>query len=276
MTPLIITVAAVGAELTLEQQPNLPITPEALARDAAECRAAGASIYHLHVRDAEGHPTMDVERFSAALDAIREATDVIVQFTSGGAVTDTEDARLAPLELRPEMATLTTGTVNFGDDVFLNPAPMVERFYLRMLELGVLPEFEIFDSGMLGAAERLVENHGRARHLHHDLVLGVPGGMPAWRDSVSWLASKLPEGATWSATGIGRAHESVLQQALALGGHVRTGFEDVRYLAKGVPAESNRQLVEHVVEQAEPHDRRPATPDEARRILGLGGVAAVP
>ncbi|MEA2486676.1 MAG: 3-keto-5-aminohexanoate cleavage enzyme, partial [Actinomycetota bacterium] len=123
MDEVIITVAAVGAELTKQDQPGLPITPEELALDAAACRDAGASIYHLHVRDAMGSPTMSVEAFAAATAAIEEVTDLIVQFTTGGAVSDDEADRLAPLGLRPEMATLTTGSVNFADGVFVNRTP---------------------------------------------------------------------------------------------------------------------------------------------------------
>lgn len=267
--PLIITVAAVGAEISREQQPNLPLTPNELARDASDCVEAGASIYHLHVRDDAGRPTMDVDTFRSAHDAIRSACDAIVQFTSGGAVSDTAEARLAPLELRPEMASLTTGTVNFGDEVFSNPAPLIRRFYERMRELSILPEFEIFEAGMIATANRIYDELGSDHHRHFDFVLGVPGAMPAWEDSVSWLASKLPEGATWSATGIGRHHTAVARAAIDNGGHVRTGFEDVLYVSKGVIAESNRQLVERVVELARSSGREVASPQTARQMLGL-------
>lgn len=154
MDPLIITVAGIGAEITREQQPNLPLTDAEIAADAAACREVGASIYHLHVRDPHGSPTMDVETFRAAHDAIRAATDVIVQFTSGGGVHDGADERIAPLELRPEMASLTTGTVNFGDDAFMNPAGLIRKLYQRMRSLGVMPEFEIFEAGMIANANR--------------------------------------------------------------------------------------------------------------------------
>ena len=269
MDPLVITVAAVGAELTREQQPNLPITPDELARDAAECREAGASIYHLHVRDAAGMPTMEVDVFQTALEAITAATDLIVQFTSGGGASDTEDARIAPLDLRPETASLTTGTVNFGDEVFFNPIPLVRRFYSRMLELSVVPEFEIFEPGMIATAALLYEELDADHHRHYDFVLGVPGALPAWDDAVEFLASKLPSGATWSATGIGRAHLPVTEAAIAGGGHVRTGFEDVRYFAPGVLAQSNAQLVERVAEMARAAGREVATPEQARSLLGL-------
>lgn len=272
MDPLIVTVAGVGAELTLEQQPNLPVTPADLARDAAECEAAGAAIYHLHVRDAAGRPTMDVAAFAAGMEAIRGATDLIVQFTSGGAVTDTEEARIAPLELRPEMASLTTGSVNFGTEVFWNPRPLVERFYARMRALGIVPEFEIFEPGMIETAALIYDALGDGHHRHYDFVLGVPGAMPAWPDAVAFLKAHLPDGATWSATGIGRSHEPVARAAIAAGGHVRTGFEDVRYVGPGEPATSNRSLVDRVAALAREHERALATAAEARRILGLDGA----
>lgn len=269
MQPLAITVAGVGAELSLADQPNLPVTPEALARDAAECREAGASIYHLHVRDASGQPTMAPAAFRAAHDAIARATDLIVQFTTGGAVGDADDARVAPLDLRPEMATLTTGSVNFGDEVFWNPTPLVQRLYARMLELGVLPEYEIFEPGMIATAGHLYETLGADHHRHYDFVLAVPGAMPAWADSLSFLASHLPAEATWSATGIGRAFLDVCVAAIDAGGHVRTGFEDVRYLGHGEPARSNAQLVRKVAEVAGSRGRPVADPTQVRQMLGL-------
>lgn len=272
MGPLIITVAGVGAEVTREQQPALPVAPDEIAADAAECRAAGAAVYHLHVRDELGRPTMSIETFRRAHDAIRAATDVIVQFTSGGAVSDSEEERIAPLELRPEMASLTTGTVNFGDDVFSNPIPLVRRFYERMLSLGVMPEFEIFEAGMIATATRLYEELGASHSRHFDLVLGVPGAMPAWPSAIEFLTDKLPPGSTWSATGIGRSHPEVAAAAIASGGHVRTGFEDVRFVGPGEPAPSNASLVRLVAERGRAAGRAPATPKEARRILGLETV----
>lgn len=269
MEALIITVAGIGAELTREQQPNLPVTPDEIAADARECRDAGASIYHLHVRDPDGNPTMDVGAFRKAAEAIAAVTDVIVQFTTGGAVSDDENARIAPLDLRPEMASLTTGTVNFGQHVFFNPLGLITALYRRMRANSVLPEFEIFEPGMIATAERLYTEHGDGHHRHFDFVLGVPGGMPAWNDSVDFLARHLPEGATWSATGIGASHLRVTEAAIASGGHVRTGFEDVRWFTRGVLATSNAQLVARVADIAQRSGRPVATPAEARGLLGL-------
>lgn len=273
MDPLIITVAGVGAELTREQQPNLPLSAEEIAVDAESCRAQGASIYHLHVRDELGRPTMDVETYRAAHDAIRSRTDLIVQFSSGGAVSDTEEARIAPLELRPEMASLTTGTVNFGDEVFLNPVPLIRRFYSRMRELRIVPEFEIFEPGMIATADRVYDELGDGHHRHYDFVLGVPGAMPAWPDAVDYLGVQLPQEATFSATDIGRAYLTVAEAAISRGGHVRTGLEDVRYVAPGELAESNAQLVERIADLAGRAGRAVATPEEARAILGIESQA---
>lgn len=269
VVPLIITVAGVGAELTRAEQPNLPLTADEIAADARACEEAGASIYHLHVRDTTGEPTMAVDAFRAAKDAITSTTDLIVQFTSGGGVHDPEAARMAPLDLVPEMATLTTGTVNFGDEVFLNPLPLIARFYRRMRELGILPEFEIFEPGMLATAERIYAKYGDGHHRHYDFVLGVPGAMPAWSDAFDLVTEHLPHEATWSATGIGSAHLSVTQRAIVSGGHVRTGFEDVRWFERGVLATSNSQLVNRVAAMARAEGRPVASPADARQTLGL-------
>lgn len=278
MDPLIITVAAVGAELTLEQQPNLPITPEALARDARGCEQAGASIYHLHVRDDQGLPTMDVGRFRESLAAIRDASDLIVQFTTGGAVGDPDEARLAPLELAPEMATLTTGSVNFGPDVFLNPAPLIEKLYVEMNSRGVMPEYEIFEAGMIANAVALYEGLGCDHHRHFDFVLGVPGALPYGPGVLAFLTGLLPPDATWSATGVGRAHLEVMRETIELGGHVRTGFEDVRYLEPGRLASSNAELIQRVADAARQGGRELATPAITRERFGLtsraGGTLA--
>jgi 3-keto-5-aminohexanoate cleavage enzyme len=273
MDPLVITVAPVGGELTREQQPNLPLGPEEIAEEVARCREAGASMVHLHVRDADGHPSQGRDDFARAIDEIkRAAPDVIVQTSTGGSVGMTEEERAQPLDLKPEMATLTTGTVNFGDEVFENPFPLVERFFLRMREVGVQPEFEVFDTGMVETARRLVVEHDpEPRHLHFDLVLGVPGGMAGSPQAVVHMASILPAGATWTATGIGRSHLPVTLAALALGGNVRTGFEDTIYYQRGRLATSNAELIARVGRLANEVGREIATPDRAREIIGITG-----
>jgi 3-keto-5-aminohexanoate cleavage enzyme len=273
MDPLVITVAPVGGELTPEQQPNLPVGPEEIAEEVARCREAGAAMVHLHVRDAEGNPSQSRDDFARAIDEIkRAASDVIVQTSTGGSVGMAEEERAQPLDLKPEMATLTTGTVNFGDEVFENPFPLVERFFLRMREVGVQPEFEVFDTGMVETAGRLVAEHDpEPRHLHFDLVLGVPGGMAGTPQAVVHMASILPAGASWTATGIGRSHLPVTLAALALGGNVRTGFEDTIYYQRGRLATSNAELIGRVARLAREVGREIATPDQAREIMGITG-----
>jgi 3-keto-5-aminohexanoate cleavage enzyme len=273
MDPLVITVAPVGGELTRERQPHLPLTADEIAGEVARCREAGASIVHLHVRDEDGAPSQSRDHFAPAIDAIkRSAPDIVIQTSTGGSVGMTEEERVQPLDLKPEMATLTTGTVNFGDEVFENPFPLVERFFLRMREIGVQPEFEAFDTGMVETARLLTEEHdAEPRHRHFDLVLGVPGGMAGTAGAVVHMASILPSGATWSATGIGRTHLPVTLAALALGGHVRTGFEDTIYYGEGRLAETNAELIARVSRIACEVGREVATPDQAREIVGITG-----
>jgi 3-keto-5-aminohexanoate cleavage enzyme len=271
--PVVITVAPVGGELTRDEQPNLPLTPEEIGDDVARAAAAGASIVHVHARDERGAPSQRREHFAAIVDAIRSRCDIVVQTSTGGSVGMTEEERAEPLDLHPEMASLTTGTVNFGDEVFENPPPLIERFFATMRERGIMPEFECFDSGHVDTALRLVERHDTERHhLHFDLVLGVPGGMRGTPEAVAFLASLLPETATWSATGVGRTHLPVTLATIALGGHVRTGFEDNIYYRRGELATSNAQLVERVARLATEAGREVATVEETRAMLGLKGA----
>lgn len=271
MEKLIITVAGVGAETTKEAQPALPTTPEEIGVDAARCREAGAGMYHLHVRDAQGRPTQSRDVFEAAIREIRARTDIIIQTSTGGAMGMTADERLQPLELGPEMASLTTGTANFGDDVFFNDAALMTEFYQRMQARAVRPEFEIFEHGQIDNALRLVKKLGPAGPLlHWDFVLGVPGSMSGEPRNLMFLVDSIPAAeSTWTCTGIGRWHVPCMLTALALGGNVRLGFEDNIFFNKGELASGNAQLVSRTVEIARACGREAATPDEARQILRL-------
>ena len=271
-TPLVITVAPTGAEVPPSAHPALPVTPEAIVATARACEEAGARVIHVHVRVADGTSTMDVGVFAEVLAGLRAETDLIVQFTSGGAVGDDDEARLAPLALRPDMASLTCGTVNFGDDVFSNPFPLMRRLYDRMRELDVLPEFELFDVGHLNNARRLLPDGSPGHHVHCDLVLGVPGGLPGTPADVVDLARRVPPTWTWSATGIGRSHLPVTATALAMGGHVRTGFEDVLSYSAGRKAVDNAELVARVARLGEELGRPLATAAQARELLGIGAA----
>jgi 3-keto-5-aminohexanoate cleavage enzyme len=269
--PLIVTVAPVGAEVMPDQTPYLPITPAQLGETARAIREAGASIVHVHCRNDDGSNTHDVARFHAAYDAIRSASDLIVQFSTGGAIGMTPEERAAPLALRPEMATLTCGTVNFGDDVFENSFPIMRGIAAKLREYGVVPELEIFDLGHLSNAKRLAAEGAIALPAHVDFVLGVPGALEASVEHLVDCVRALPEGCTWSVAGIGKMQLTLAAVAIAMGGHVRVGLEDNLYYSKGRLAR-NEELVARVVRIAEELGRSVATPDEARRILGVLGV----
>jgi 3-keto-5-aminohexanoate cleavage enzyme len=274
MDPLIVTVAAVGAEVMPHQTPHLPVTPEALGETAALCRAAGASVIHVHCRNDDGSNTSDPDRFAAAYAAIRERSDLIVQFTTGGAIGMTAAERAAPLRLRPEMATLTCGTVNFGDDVFENSFPLMREILAEMTRCGVVPELEIFDAGHLANAKRLAAEGLLAFPQHVDFVLGVPGALEGSVRNLSFLIDALPAGCTWSVAGVGRDQLPLAAVAIAMGGHVRVGLEDNIYYEKGRLAR-NDELVARVVRVAEELGREVASPDDARRMLRVPASRAV-
>ncbi len=269
MDKLIITAALTGAEVTRDLQPNLPLTPEEIAQDAYECYKAGASIVHVHARDEEGNPTQSYDVYKEIKEKIEAKCNVIVQPSTGGATWHTAKERLQPVELKPEMATLSTGTVNFGADVFMNTEEYIEMFAKRMQELGVKPEIEVFERGMIANALKLVKKGLVDEPLHFDFVLGVPGACPGNVDDLVYMRNSIPSNASWTVAGVGRYETPLAAIAITMGGHVRVGFEDNIYYSKGVLAESNAQLVERVVRLANELSREVATPDEARKILNL-------
>ena len=268
MEPLIITCAPVGGEIMPGDTPHLPVTPEQLGETARAIRAAGASIIHVHCRNDDGSNTHDVERFRAAYAAVRSASDLIVQFSTGGAIGMQPQERAAVLQLRPEMATLTCGSVNFGDDIFENSFPIMRGILQKMREFDVLPELEIFDKGHIANARRLAKEGVLSLPQHADFVLGVPGGMEATVQNLCELVDDLPDGCTWTVAGIGRQQLPLAMAAIAMGGHVRVGLEDNLYYSKGRLAR-NDELVARVARIAEEAGRPVATPDQAREMLGL-------
>ncbi len=269
MQPVIITAAIVGAELTREQQPNLPISPQEIITAAVECYEAGAAIIHIHVRDAEGNSTQDAGIFREVVEGIRTRCDVITQVSTGGAVWMSADERLQSIECRPDMATLTTGTVNFGDSIFVNDRGLVETFARRLRDYGLVPEIEIFDTGMLDEAMRLRNMGLITEPIQFDFVMGVPGGIGAEPAHLIHLVRSLPPGSTWSVAGIGRHQLTLGTIALAMGGNVRVGFEDNIYYRKGQLAKTNAELVARMVRIAQELDRPVATPSQTREMLHL-------
>ena len=269
MDKLIITAALTGAEVTKADQPNLPISPSEIADAAFECYQAGASMIHVHGRKADGASTQDRAVYEEIIQEVKRRCDIIVQVSTGGAVGMTPEERLQPVTLKPEMATLSMGTVNFGDDVFMNHPKDIEIFYQAMMEHGVKPEYEIFDTGMLTTTLKFLKRGKFASPAHFDFVLGVPGGMAGTPEALMYLVSQLPKDATWTVAGIGAAELSLGMLAITLGGHVRVGFEDNVFYRKGELAESNAQLVGRIARISREMNREVATPDEARAMLGL-------
>ena len=269
MQPVMITAAMIGAEVSRADQPNLPVTPQEIIAAAVECYEAGASIIHIHVRDAQGNATQDGQLFREVVEGIRARCDVITQVSTGGAVWMSAEERLQSIECRPDMATLTTGTVNFGDGVFMNDRGLVESFARRLREAGIVPEIEIFDVGMLDEAMRLHKMGLISDPVHFDFVMGVPGGLGADPAHLVHMVRCLPPGSTWSVAGIGRHQLTLATMALAMGGNARVGFEDNIYYRKGQLAHSNAQLVARIARIAGELDRPVATPAQARDILQL-------
>lgn len=271
MEKLIITAAICGAEVTKEQNPSVPYTVDEIVREAKSAYDAGASIIHLHVREDDGTPTQDKERFEACIKAIKEVCpDVIIQPSTGGAVGMTNEERLQPTLLKPEMASLDCGTCNFGgDDIFVNTENTIIEFANTMYKLGIKPELEVFDKGMVDMALRLHRKGYIKVPLHFNFVLGVNGGIAATPRDLVFLTGSIPSDATYTVTGIGRHQISMATFSILMGGHARVGYEDNLYLKKGVLAKSNGELVEKVARIAGELGREIATPEEARHILGL-------
>ena len=270
MPGTLITVAPTGAETAKSDVPQLPTTLDELVAEAKACEAAGAGLIHVHIRDDEHQPTLDPQRLRDTVQALREQTDLVVQLSTGGSVHDPLESRLKVLDAEPDSCSLTCGTTNFGDDVFLNPYPFMGRLYQQAQEREVVPEFELFDLGHVAALRRLVDTYGLPYGgvVHVDFVTGVPGGMPGTVEAlVAGVQMLPPEVTSWSATGIGRTHLPIAAAALAMGGHLRVGMEDNLVFAKGRPVRDNAELVERAAQLATLMQRPPLSTAEARSLL---------
>jgi 3-keto-5-aminohexanoate cleavage enzyme len=268
MEKLIITAAITGGRITRDMTPYIPITSEEIVQSAYECWQAGAAIAHIHVRDPQtGKGTQDVDIFKQVVDPLRGSTDLILCLTTGGHFPTEE--RLAPVDLKPEMASFDAGSFNMGGSVYINSPEFLDRAAEKMRENGVKPEFETFDLGMLITTLHLRDQGKLDDPLHFQLVLGTSWGAPATPKSLLHLLEHIPQNATWSIIGAGRWHLPMSITALVMGGHIRVGLEDSRYYAKGVLAESNARFVERIVRISREYGREIATPDEAREILSI-------
>lgn len=271
MEKLIITAAICGAEVTKEHNKNVPYTAEEIAREAKSAVDAGAAVIHLHVREDDGTPTQSAKRFAECIEAIRAVCpDVIIQPSTGGAVGMSNEERLQPITLTPEMATLDCGTCNFGgDDIFVNTENTIIEFAEKMKAKNIKPEIEVFDKGMVDAAIRLNKKGVIPSPMHFNFVMGVNGGISGTPRDLMFLVNSIPSDSTYTVSGVGRVQLTMNVMSVLMGGHVRVGFEDNVYMSKGVPASSNGEFVERIVSIARLLGREIATPDEARVILGL-------
>jgi 3-keto-5-aminohexanoate cleavage enzyme len=271
--PMVITAAMVGAETTREQTPHLPISAEEIGEDAAKCREAGAAMVHIHVRNPDGSPSQDAELFRKAIRAIRARCDILIQVSTGGAVGMGVDERCGGLTLtgadRPDMATLTTGTVNFGNDVFSNPRPLIRDIATRIKGLGIKPEIECFDAGMIDEARALEKEGFIGLPAHFDFVLGVGGALGATIEALDFMRSYVPKGSTWTCAAMGRHQLTFVEHSAERGGNARVGLEDNIYVSKGVLAKGNWDLVAEAAKRAKAKGRQLATPQQARELLKL-------
>lgn len=274
MDKLIITCAPVGAEVTKADNPAVPYGPAEIAAAALGAVQAGASIVHLHARTDDGTPSQDPALFKDLFTRIKAEADPILQISTGGAVTATTNERLAPLGDPAivgllEMASFTCGTVNFGNEVFMNSPEFLLALARKLKATGIKPEIEVFEPGMIANAMRLAKQGELQHPLHFDFVLGVPGAMPGGIRQLQFLVDSLPALCTWCVAGVGSHQLPLATMAILMGGHVRVGLEDNLYYRKGELAESNAQLVARIVRLAQELGREVATPAEAREILGI-------
>jgi uncharacterized protein (DUF849 family) len=268
----LVTVAPTGAEHAKADVPQLPTTLEEVVETARRCEAAGAALIHLHIRDDEHRPTLDPGLLKAAVDAVRAETDLVVQLSTGGSVHDPLESRLTVLDADPDSCSLTCGTTNFGDDVFLNPWPFMSELYVLARDREVVPEFELFDLGHVHALRRLIDTHGLpfGGSVHVDFVTGVPGGMPSTTAALMACVAALPaEVTSWSVAGIGRGHLPMVAAGLSAGGHLRVGMEDNIVFARGHVVQHNAELVARAAEIATLLQRPPLTTAQARELLGV-------
>ena len=273
--PCIIAVAITGSLPRKADNPAVPVTPAEQVSSTHEAYEAGASLVHIHVREEDQSPSSDPDKYAAVQEGVRKhCPGMIIQFSTGGRGRD-QNKRGAMLHHRPDMASLSTGSVNFPDGIYENPPEFVDGLASRMLEYDIKPEIEVFDVAMLYNAANLVKRGLLEEPVHVQFVMGIPNALPVRRSLLEFLISELPcvlPGATWTAAGIARHQFDVNKWCLELGGHCRTGLEDNVKFDRERLAASNAELVNKIVEIAGEYDRHPATPAEAREILKLAAT----
>jgi uncharacterized protein (DUF849 family) len=285
----ILTCAVTGSVTPPTKHPGLPITPAEIAASAIEAGHAGAAVVHIHVRDPKtGAPSLEFDYYREVVERIREdGIDVLINLTTGpgarfipsddnpevgaeGTAFKTPEFRARHVvELKPDLCSLDYGSMNFGDFVFMNTPAHLEKMALAVREAGVKPELEVFDTGHLRLAKRMLADGILDQPAMFQICLGIPWGAEQTSETMLFMRNQLPAGSEWAGFGIGSGEFPMLAQAALLGGHVRVGMEDNLYLDKGVPAPSNAALVEKGINIVRTMGREVASPDDARKILGL-------
>jgi 3-keto-5-aminohexanoate cleavage enzyme len=268
---LIISVATTGGFTTKRHTPYVPTTPQEIAASVYEAWQAGAAIAHIHVRDEDENPTLELGPYREVRRLLQEKDcDIILNFTTAGGLDLTsEEDRLRVCELGPELASYDAGSLNFGSTVFVNSPVMLEKLADKMLEYNVKPEIEVFDIGMIHNALAVAQKGLIKLPYFFQFVLGAKGGMPATPENLMFMKNSLPGGSVWSAIGASKDQLAINTMSILLGGHVRVGMEDNVWLKKGELAKTNAQFVKRIADLAKILGREVATPDEARKILGL-------
>jgi 3-keto-5-aminohexanoate cleavage enzyme len=269
---VVITVGPTGAQASKANNPHLPTSPEEIAAQVTESYHAGATVTSIHLRDAQGRPTGDLEIARRTMDLIREQSPILVQLSSGVSPDAPFEVREKLLDLRPRMATLSPCSMSFGDGEFRNPPDFVRRMAGRMRELNIKPELEVYDGGNVDAALRLVEEGFLTLPLQVGIVMGVRGGMAATPENLINTVRALPTGTVWQAIAIGRHNFDFAAMAMTMGGNTRTGLEDNLYLRRGELSPGNAPLVKKMVDIAAALERPIATVEETEKILGLDSV----
>ncbi|NWF92783.1 MAG: 3-keto-5-aminohexanoate cleavage protein [Syntrophaceae bacterium] len=270
---IIVTAALTGSRPTKEMNPAVPYSPKEIVEAAVECHQAGAAIVHIHVRDPKtGRPDFKIELFKEVLEGIRERCDLLVNLTTSGLFLSGSELisqRLQPVHLRPDLCSFDLGSINFRDRVFVNSPEWAEAAAKCMKEEGVKPEIEVFDVGHIYQAIDLIQRGLIDDPPYFQLCMGVKWGMEASPENLLFMKSKLPAKAKWSVLGVAKDQLPMITMGILLGGNIRVGFEDNLYLKKGVLASSNAEMVEMAVDLAGRLGREVATPEEARKILGI-------
>ncbi|MGR3319825.1 MAG: 3-keto-5-aminohexanoate cleavage protein [Candidatus Anammoxibacter sp.] len=273
MYKAIITCAVTGAETTRDDNPNLPVTPEEIALSAYDAYNTGASIIHLHVRDKDGLPTQDTNIFKNVIAIIRGKCDIVIEVTTGGAVGMSLEERIQPLQLKPEIASLDCGTINFGNDYILNTLPTIKKIAKIMRDQNIRPTLECFDLSHIDTSKILIKENLLKAPFHYGFVLNVPGGVRYDTETLGFFLQRIPKNSFWTVMGIGgKASLQAIYGAISYGGFIRVGFEDNIFYSKGVLAKSNAELVERAVRVAKEYGCDIAKPEDVRKILQLKGM----